>query len=211
MTSTIGSCLQFFGPADATICTDYSGSGWTVENCADCFRALLENDASVGRTFNVVDEFELTAWQYMGETVRRGVLAALALPPLPGHVVPPGVGQRGAELGRSEEPLLRALGQASQDHVLEQLRYGRIQLARRHDQMVYVRIADVALGVGVDEAQGGRPPQAQGLPELPPVAGQIEVDEVYVGEDSRGKQFVITISRPASKCRPVVLRHVTIG
>jgi hypothetical protein len=31
MTSTVGSCLQFFGPANATICTDYSGSGWTTE------------------------------------------------------------------------------------------------------------------------------------------------------------------------------------
>jgi hypothetical protein len=34
MTSTIGSCLQFFGPADATICTDYSGSGWTTETAS---------------------------------------------------------------------------------------------------------------------------------------------------------------------------------
>ena len=34
MTSTIGSCLQFFGPADATICTDYSGSGWTTESAS---------------------------------------------------------------------------------------------------------------------------------------------------------------------------------
>jgi hypothetical protein len=34
MTSTIGSCLQFFGPADAQICTDYSGSGWTVESAS---------------------------------------------------------------------------------------------------------------------------------------------------------------------------------
>ena len=31
MTSVIGSCLQFFGPADATFCTDYSGAGWTTE------------------------------------------------------------------------------------------------------------------------------------------------------------------------------------
>ena len=37
MTSTIGSCLQFFGPADATICTDYSGSDWTTETAgAQC-------------------------------------------------------------------------------------------------------------------------------------------------------------------------------
>jgi len=34
MTSTIGSCLQFFGPADAQICTDYSGSGWTTETAS---------------------------------------------------------------------------------------------------------------------------------------------------------------------------------
>ena len=34
VTSTVGSCLQFFGPADATICTDYSGSGWTSETAS---------------------------------------------------------------------------------------------------------------------------------------------------------------------------------
>ena len=34
MTSTVGSCLQFFGPADATICTDYSGSGWSTETAS---------------------------------------------------------------------------------------------------------------------------------------------------------------------------------
>jgi hypothetical protein len=28
-TARVGSCLQYFGPADATFCADYSGSGWT--------------------------------------------------------------------------------------------------------------------------------------------------------------------------------------
>jgi hypothetical protein len=37
MTSSVGSCLQFFGPADGTFCTDYSGSGWTTETAgAQC-------------------------------------------------------------------------------------------------------------------------------------------------------------------------------
>ncbi|TDJ47257.1 MAG: hypothetical protein E2O52_03370 [Gammaproteobacteria bacterium] len=31
MTSVVGSCIQFFGPADATFCTDYSGAGWTTD------------------------------------------------------------------------------------------------------------------------------------------------------------------------------------
>ena len=35
MGSSAGSCIQFFGPADATFCTDYSGSGWTVETARD--------------------------------------------------------------------------------------------------------------------------------------------------------------------------------
>jgi hypothetical protein len=34
MTSTVGSCLQFFGPANATFCTDYSGSGWTTQTAS---------------------------------------------------------------------------------------------------------------------------------------------------------------------------------
>lgn len=37
LTSTIGSCLQFFGPANSMFCTDFSGSGWTVEAArAEC-------------------------------------------------------------------------------------------------------------------------------------------------------------------------------
>lgn len=36
-TSEVGSCVQYFGPAGAQFCQDYSGSGWTAETAqADC-------------------------------------------------------------------------------------------------------------------------------------------------------------------------------
>ena len=42
-----------------------------VENCADCFVAALERPQSSGQTYNVVDTDEVTAWQYLGEHLRR--------------------------------------------------------------------------------------------------------------------------------------------
>jgi len=37
MTSVAGSCVQYFGPADAMFCTDFSGAGWTVDSArAEC-------------------------------------------------------------------------------------------------------------------------------------------------------------------------------
>ncbi len=46
-----------------------------VENCADCFLAALESPAAVGETFNVLDTELVTAWQYMGECLRSGIVA----------------------------------------------------------------------------------------------------------------------------------------
>jgi nucleoside-diphosphate-sugar epimerase len=43
-----------------------------VENCADCFRAALESDRAIGQTFNVVDGYDLTPWEFVGEALRRG-------------------------------------------------------------------------------------------------------------------------------------------
>lgn len=42
-----------------------------VENCADCFRAVLENPASIGETFNVVDDEAVSAWRFVRELGRR--------------------------------------------------------------------------------------------------------------------------------------------
>jgi len=42
-----------------------------VDNCAACLCAALESEAAVGRSFNLVDGFELNAWQYAGEVLRR--------------------------------------------------------------------------------------------------------------------------------------------
>jgi nucleoside-diphosphate-sugar epimerase len=43
-----------------------------VENAADCLRAAAENDDAVGETLNLVDGYDLTAWQFQGEVLRRG-------------------------------------------------------------------------------------------------------------------------------------------
>jgi nucleoside-diphosphate-sugar epimerase len=48
-----------------------------VENCADCFAAVLESPASIGEVFNVVDSDDIRVWRYMREYARgtshRGV------------------------------------------------------------------------------------------------------------------------------------------
>jgi len=50
-----------------------------VENCADCFRSALEDDRSIGATFNVVDGFDLTAWDFAGEAMSRGAAVGIRL------------------------------------------------------------------------------------------------------------------------------------
>lgn len=62
MTSTVGSCLFFFAPANAMFCQDYSGTDWTrisaQEECAqrhasaDALRAAKNRYAGAGGLFN---------------------------------------------------------------------------------------------------------------------------------------------------------------
>lgn len=51
-----------------------------VDNCAEFFCAVLENRTSAGLSINVVDSYELTAWQYMGEALRRGASGGVRVP-----------------------------------------------------------------------------------------------------------------------------------
>jgi nucleoside-diphosphate-sugar epimerase len=51
-----------------------------VDNCADCFCVALENEASVGQSINVIDGYELTAWQFMGEIMRHGSAGGVRVP-----------------------------------------------------------------------------------------------------------------------------------
>jgi UDP-glucose 4-epimerase len=51
-----------------------------VENCADAFAAAAENPRSAGRTFNVVDGHDVTAWRYAGLHLRSTGRRAVRLP-----------------------------------------------------------------------------------------------------------------------------------
>lgn len=42
-----------------------------VVNSADCFRAVIENPASIGQTLNLVDGYPLSAWRFMGECLKH--------------------------------------------------------------------------------------------------------------------------------------------
>jgi nucleoside-diphosphate-sugar epimerase len=42
-----------------------------VANAADCFRAAVENEQSIGETLNLVDGHDLTAWRFAGEQLQR--------------------------------------------------------------------------------------------------------------------------------------------
>jgi nucleoside-diphosphate-sugar epimerase len=42
-----------------------------VENAADCFRAAVESESAIGETFNLVDGYDLTAWSFKREHLRR--------------------------------------------------------------------------------------------------------------------------------------------
>ena len=48
-----------------------------VENCADCFREAVESDRASGLALNVIDGFELTAWRFLAEALRRGGVRGL--------------------------------------------------------------------------------------------------------------------------------------
>jgi nucleoside-diphosphate-sugar epimerase len=42
-----------------------------VVNAADCLRAAVEDENAAGHTFNLVDGYDLTAWRFKGEHLRR--------------------------------------------------------------------------------------------------------------------------------------------
>jgi nucleoside-diphosphate-sugar epimerase len=42
-----------------------------VDNCADAFVTAAERDETLGRTYNVIDTDQVTAWQHVGDYVRR--------------------------------------------------------------------------------------------------------------------------------------------
>ena len=51
-----------------------------VSNCADCFVSVVDDDRSVGETYNVVDGFSISCWRYAG-LYRRGTgIRALRVP-----------------------------------------------------------------------------------------------------------------------------------
>jgi UDP-glucose 4-epimerase len=51
-----------------------------VNNCADCFRAAVEDARAIGKTFNVVDDHCVTAWRFMGEHLRRSGSSGIRVP-----------------------------------------------------------------------------------------------------------------------------------
>jgi nucleoside-diphosphate-sugar epimerase len=42
-----------------------------VANAADCFRAAVESEKAIGETLNLLDGYDLTAWRFKGEQLRR--------------------------------------------------------------------------------------------------------------------------------------------
>ena len=62
-----------------------------VENCADLFARAAENPAAVGRTFNVVDSDDVSAWRYLGDYLRRSGTRGVRVP-IPYAVARLGVG-----------------------------------------------------------------------------------------------------------------------
>lgn len=65
---SIGSSL---GRAHMVFCAGRQLPFTHVVNTADCIRVAVEKRESVGETLNLVDGHSLTAWQFMGEYLRR--------------------------------------------------------------------------------------------------------------------------------------------
>lgn len=51
-----------------------------VDNCADCFATVIDEQRSVGETYNVVDGYLISNWRYAGLYKRRAGVDALRLP-----------------------------------------------------------------------------------------------------------------------------------
>lgn len=41
-----------------------------VDNCADCFRAALESEASIGEVINITDPHRVSSWTFLGDHLR---------------------------------------------------------------------------------------------------------------------------------------------
>ncbi len=51
-----------------------------VSNCADCFARVVDDERSVGETYNVVDGYAISSWLYAGLFARGTGIKALRLP-----------------------------------------------------------------------------------------------------------------------------------
>lgn len=51
-----------------------------VANCADCLIAVVENPATIGQTFNVIDGDDIRVWRYVREYARRTGQRGFMLP-----------------------------------------------------------------------------------------------------------------------------------
>jgi len=51
-----------------------------VENCAEAFRAALENPEAIGATVNVVDDLPISAWRFLGAALHSGELRGVRVP-----------------------------------------------------------------------------------------------------------------------------------
>lgn len=51
-----------------------------VANCADCLVTMLENPASVGQVFNIVDGDEIRVWRYVWEFAQRSGQPGIPIP-----------------------------------------------------------------------------------------------------------------------------------
>jgi nucleoside-diphosphate-sugar epimerase len=56
-----------------------------VENCADCFAAVVDKPQALGQTFNVVDGHDVSPWRYLGATRDRGKTNGRRIP-VPYHL-----------------------------------------------------------------------------------------------------------------------------
>lgn len=70
---TVGKTHLVFGPRAVLPLTH-------VLNCADCFAAAVESPRTVGQTLNVLDDYDVTAWRFMREYLRRTGSSSQMLP-----------------------------------------------------------------------------------------------------------------------------------
>jgi UDP-glucose 4-epimerase len=66
-----GSIGLDFGPLHIVIGAGRRPPFAHVVNCAECFRLAVENPRAAGCVFNLVDEYRVTAWRFMGEHLKR--------------------------------------------------------------------------------------------------------------------------------------------